>query len=72
MSSSLTVGSSKAKQVGADFSLLISTWDDTDLFSEDMRIYNGSTGTCLETFFKIAGKVFQGNGNLEAHSRRQP
>ena len=37
-----------------------------------MRIYNGSTGTRFEKFFKIVGKVLQGNGNIEAHSRFQP
>ena len=72
MYGSLTVQYSKAKQVRADLYLMISTGDDTDSFNEDMRIYNGSTGNRFEKFFKILGKVFQGNGNLEAHSCRQP
>ena len=72
MSGSLIVRSSEAKQVRADLGLLISTGDDTDSFKEDMRIYNESTGTRFEKFFKIAGKVLQGNGNIEAHSWCQP
>ena len=42
-----TVQSSKEKLVWADLALLISTGDDTDLFNEDIHIYNGSTGTCF-------------------------
>ena len=72
MSGYLTVRSSKEKQVRADLALLISTGDYTYSFNEDMRIYNGSTGTRFEKLFNIAGKVLHGNGNLEAHSRRQP
>ena len=71
MSGSLAVRYSEAKQVRADLDFLISTGDDIESFNEDMHIYNGSTGNHFENFFKIASKVLQGNGNLEAHSRRQ-
>ena len=72
MSGSLIVLSSKAKQVRADLALLILTGDDIDSLNENLRIYNGSTGTRFEKFFNIAGKVLQENGNLEAHSLRKP
>ena len=72
MSGSLTVQFSEAKQVQADLDFLISTGDDTDQFNEYICIYNGSTGNRFENLFNIASKVFLGNGNLEAHSCRQP
>ena len=72
MSGSLTVQYTEAKQGQADLALLISTWDYTDSFNKDMSIYNGSTGTRFEKFFNIAGRVLQGNGNIDAHSCHQP
>jgi len=57
------------KQVCDDLAHLISAGENTDEFVEDLRVFNGPSGTRFEKFFKCVADVLEKNGQLEAHSR---
>ena len=70
MSSTIKHRTAQQKQVCDDLAHLISAGENTNEFVEDLRTFNGPSGTRFEKFFKYVADVLSENGKLEAHSRR--